>query len=109
MKTKNKLKTPSYFIKRLRDNGYETNRIFDSFNVGDPRQWLVMVNPKHESVLVTCYVNKDEIGDIMFEINDGGIRVPKNIHLKTASAEVVINFLIENGITPLKDSTPTLT
>ena len=99
-KKKNNLKTPSYFIKRLRDNGYETNRIFDSFPDFDPRQCLIMVNPNSHCVLITCYANKNEYGEILFEVSDGGQRIAKNIHLKTPSSEVVITFLMENNIIP---------
>ena len=33
---KNKLRTPGYFIKRLKDNGFVTFRMFDKYNIADP-------------------------------------------------------------------------
>ena len=43
---KNKLKTPGYFIKRLKDNGIITLRVFQKYSVIDPRKWTVMVDPE---------------------------------------------------------------
>ena len=42
---KNKLKTAGYFIKRLKDNGFVTLRIFDKYSEADPRKWTVLVDP----------------------------------------------------------------
>ena len=44
--TKNKLKTAGYFIKRLRDSGFETVRIFNGYSHSDPRKWTILVDPK---------------------------------------------------------------
>ena len=38
--TKNKLKTAGYFIKRLRDSGFETVRIFNGYGDADSRKLL---------------------------------------------------------------------
>lgn len=95
---KNKLKTPGYFIKRLRDNGFVVIRLFSVYGKHDPRRWTVMINPSGQSVLCTCYVNKNEIGEILFEFDDGGIEIPKAFYLKTDSINVVIDFLFKNNI-----------
>jgi hypothetical protein len=95
----NKLKTPSYFIKRLRDNGFVVVRLFSVYAKHDPRRWTVIVNPSDASVLITCYVNKTELDEVLFEINDGGARIPKNFYLQTDSIEVIIDYLIMKGIT----------
>ena len=58
-----------------------------------------MVNPTEASVLITCYSNKNEIDEILFEINDGGCRIPKNFSIKTDSIEVIIDYLITHGVT----------
>jgi len=50
------------------------------------------------SLYITCYVNKDWHGDLMFELNDG-IRF-KNLQLKTDSMEVILTKLIDKNITP---------
>ena len=95
---KNKITTPGYFIKRLRDNGFIVNRIFDKYGEHDPRRWTVMVNPSNESLWITCYTNKEWFGQVMFEMSDGGCNIPKNLHLNTDSIEVVINYLHEFNI-----------
>ena len=41
--------------------------------------------------------------EILFEFNDGGSRIPKNYNIKTDSIEVIIDFLVKNGITNNKD------
>jgi hypothetical protein len=95
----NKLKTPSYFIKRLRDNGFVVIRLFSVYAKGDPRRWTVMVNPSESSVMITCYVNRTELGEILFEFNDGGCKLQKNYSIKTDSIEVIIDYLITHGVT----------
>lgn len=95
---RNKLKTPSYFIKRLRDNGFIVIKLFAVYAKGDPRRWTVMVNPSERSVMITCYNNKNNIGDVVFELNDGGFNIPKNILLSTNSIEVIIDYLIKYGV-----------
>ena len=101
--TKNKIKTPSYFIKRLRDNGFVVIKVFGIYAKSDPRRWTVLINPTEASVFVTCYSNKTEMDEILFEFNDGGSRIPKNYNIKTDSIEVIIDFLVKHGITNNKD------
>lgn len=95
---KNKISTPSYFIKRLKDNGYYVWRMFDKYGPHDPRRWTVLIDPGGFSVWITCYTNKLERDDTLFEIHDGGIRIPKNLHIKTQSIEPVISYLIKFGV-----------
>ena len=95
---KNKLFTPSYFIKRIIECGYNVEKVFDKYGTHDPRRWTVAINPTQESVLVTCYTNKEELHDIVFEFNDGGNTIPKNFQLHTKSIEVIINYLQEYNI-----------
>ena len=96
----NKIKTPGYFIKRLRDCGYYVNRIHQSFKDSDPRRWVVLVNPSDQAVFVTCYENKAFAGDISFEFSDGGVAFPKNFAIKTESIEVVVGQLAKWNILP---------
>ena len=35
----------------------------------------------------------------MFEIDDGGVRFPRNYFIKTHSIEVIVEYLLEKGIT----------
>jgi hypothetical protein len=96
--SRNKLKTPSYFIKRLRDNGFIVIKLFAVYGKGDPRRWTVMVNPTERSVMITCYNNKNDYGDVSFEVNDGGVNIPKNMFINTNSIEVIIDYLISHGV-----------
>jgi len=95
---KNKVTTCGYFIKRLRDNGYIVNRIFNDYCSTDSRKWTIMIDPKHSALYITCYMNKDWYGDLMFEIHNGNEF--KNLQLKTDSMEVIITKLIDKDITP---------
>jgi len=95
---RNKIRTPSYFMKRLRDNGFIVLRIFDRYGKHDPRRWTVLVDPGLSSVFITCFSNKDFNGDLMFELNDGGILFNKNYSIKTDSIEVIISYLLERGV-----------
>ncbi len=97
----NKIKTPGYFIKRLRDNGYYVNRVFQGFKDSDPRRWVVLVNPGEHSVFITCYENKLYPGDISFEFSDGGVTFPKNFVIKTESIEIVVEQLFRKNISPI--------
>ena len=96
--TRNKLRTPSYFTKRLRDNGFIVVKIFSVFGKHDPRRWTILVNPSEASVFITCFFNKDDNNEVLFELNDGGARIPKNFSLKTDSIEVVVDYLIRHGV-----------
>lgn len=98
-KPKNKITTQGYFIKRLRDSGYTACRIFNGYKIYDPRKWTILVNPENEAIWVTLIQNKQNYGDFYFELNDGGLRFPKNFGINTDSFEVILNFLNEKGIT----------
>ena len=96
--SKNKVRTPSYFVKRLRDNGFIVWKIFQQYAKNDSRLWTVLVDPGNSSIFITCFQNKDFNGDIMFEINDGGVRFVRNFSLRTDSIESVVLLLLERGI-----------
>ena len=95
---KNKISTPSYFIKRLKDNNFNTFKIFKNYADSDPRRWTILIDPGGSSVYVTCYENSGFHNDVMFEFSDGGRLFPKNFSLKTASIEVVVTKLLEAGV-----------
>ena len=97
-KRKNSITTQGYFIKRLRDSGYTTCRIFSGYKIYDPRRWTILLNPEEEAVFIKLVQNKREYGDIYFEISDGGLRFPKNYGINTDSFEVILSFLTEKGI-----------
>jgi hypothetical protein len=95
---KNKISTPGYFLKRLKDSKFTTFKIFKNYSEADSRRWTILVDPGVTSVFITCYENISFKGDVMFEFNDGGNLFPKNFSLKTNSIEVVVSKLIEAGV-----------
>ena len=97
-KVSNKLKTAGYTIKRLKDNGFVVFKMFNAYSNTDPRRWTVLINPGDASIYLTCYHNKDNINEIMFEFDDGGNNFNRGFFLKTESIEVIVSTLIEKGI-----------
>ena len=96
--SKNKLTTVGYFIKRLRDSGYITDKVFTDYSESDCRSWTVIVDPRGCSVFITCFNNQNYIGEEFFEINDGGQYVPDRFKLKTSSIETLIEYLVKFNI-----------
>jgi len=97
-RVKNKIKTAGYFIKRLKDSGFVVLKMFNAYSDADPRRWTVLIDPGYHSVYVTCFTNKNEKGEVMFEFDDGGNRFNKGFYIKTDSIEVIVNNLIEKGV-----------
>lgn len=106
MANANKLDTPAYLIKRLKESGFIVIRLFSKYSKADPRKWTIMVDPADASILLTCYANYPFINDVTFEFNDGGRRWPKNYQLTTRSVEVLILQLIEKGVSTFDKSNP---
>jgi|TARA_R110001583_G_scaffold178023_1_gene333678 hypothetical protein len=102
---KNKLKTAGYFIKRLKDNGFVTLRIFDKYSDTDPRRWTVLVDPSGASVFITCFENTPFRGEYLFNFCDGNQNFKGNFSLRTDSIEVVVQRLLKNGALQKQDST----
>ena len=97
-KISNKIKTAGYFIKRLKDSGFVVFKMFNAYSNNDPRRWTVLVDPGVTSVYITCYTNKNEINEILFEIDDGGQLFSKGTYYKTDSIETIISTLIQKGV-----------
>jgi len=102
----NKIKTAGYFIKRLKDSGFVVFKIFNAYSISDPRRWTVLVDPGLNSVYVTCYQNKDQINEILFEFDDGGYKLTKGTFLKTESIETIVTYLIEKGVNNIPINNP---
>ena len=98
---KNKLKTAGYFIKRLRDSGFQTIRIFNGYSEADPRKWTVLVDPGRSSVFITCFENHPFKGEYLFAFDDGNQRFRSGYNLKTHSIEVVVKRLLDSGVSQL--------
>lgn len=96
--SKNKITTVGYFIKRLRDCGYVTDKVYTNYSNVDARSWTVVVDPKGASVFITCFNNHNSFGEEYFELNDGGQFIPEKFKLKTSSIETVIEYLVKFNI-----------
>lgn len=97
-RTSNKIKTAGYFIKRLKDSGFVVFKIFNAYGDTDPRRWTVLIDPGVSSVYVTCYTNKNEVNEVLFELDDGGNKFQKGTYFKTESIETIVTTLIEKGV-----------
>ena len=95
---KTKITTVSYFLKRLRDSGYVTDKLYTDYSIKDSRSWTVIVDPTNTSIIITCFNNKNNFGEEFFEIYDGGQFIPENFKIKTSSIEVVIEYLVKFNI-----------
>lgn len=95
---KNNIKTLGYFVKRLKDSGYETWKILDTYTEADPRKYTICIDPFCAAVFCTCYENLEEVGDVWFEFHDGGRFVPFRFRIKTDSFEVIVKYLNNWGI-----------
>jgi hypothetical protein len=93
-----KLTTMSYFMKRLRDNGYIVDRLFTGYSVVDSRAWSIIVDPGCASLIITCYQNDPELDRSYFELYDGGKFVPGRLKIETSSIETIIGYLVKFGI-----------
>jgi hypothetical protein len=105
-KVSNKIKTPGYFCKRLKDNGFVVLKIFNAYSSTDPRRWTVLVDPGDASVFVTCYTNKNEFKEVLFEFDDGGNNFKNGFYMKTNSIEVIINHLLEKNVNNVPEKNP---
>lgn len=101
---KNKLKTAGYFIKRLKDAGYVTLRMFDKYGEDDSRKWTVLVDPSGVSVYITCFEDKPFKNEYLFSFEDGNQRFSRGFVLKTSSIEVVIQRLVDHSVLQIGDS-----
>lgn len=95
---KNRIDTLSYFVKRMRDCGYDVVKLYNGYNDTDPRKWTVLIDPKGVNLMVTCYKNRHEEDDYQFEFNDGGNLFPMNYIIRTVSMEVIIINMVERNV-----------
>lgn len=95
---KTKITTVSYFLKRVRDSGYVADKLYTGYNNTDSRSWTVIIDPENTSIFITCFNNKNFLGEEFFEIYDGGQYIPENFRIKTSSIEVIIEYLVKFNI-----------
>ena len=94
----NSITNLSYFVKRLKDSGYETWRLIDSYPESDPRKFTVLVDRSNSNIFITCYINLDNYGDTVFEFHDGGQFIPFRFRVNTDSFEIIVKYLNNFGI-----------
>ena len=96
---KNNITTQSYFVKRLRDQGFYVVKLFDRYNDDDYRKWTVLLNPKKECVYVTCIDNGEWPYKGLYELYDTGRLFPRGFQVNTESIDVVVKHLLEFNVT----------
>lgn len=94
----NKITTLGYTLKRFRDCGYITTKLFNGYSETDPRSWTILINPGTSSVFCTCYINHPFIGESFFELYDGNQYIPGRLKIKTSSFEVLLEQLVKHNI-----------
>ena len=95
---KNKITTQGYFVRRLREYGYDVSRCYDRYAEKDARKWMVVINAKADSLMVTCCDAGEWPYRGMYELNDGGQKVPRNLYINTDSIEVMVEHLTKYNI-----------
>ena len=86
---KNKLYTKSYFKKRLIEKGFNVSAVNCSYSLeNDLRYWTLIINPKKESIWITCYKKTSE--DFWFRFNTA---YNSNIFLRTMSMDIISDTL----------------
>lgn len=95
---RNKITTQSYFLSRLRDNGYIADRQYSNYGEHDPRVWTVIIDPGVASIFCTCMRNVDGLGTVYFELYDASQFVPQRFKIYTDSIEVIVSYLHEFGV-----------
>lgn len=93
MEKTNKITTKSYFIHRMKDAGYNVDKLENvKYSKDDKRSFSIMVDKGGMAILITVY--KDEIvngnrrnGKIQFY--DGGHNYNSHLPLRTDSMEVI--------------------
>lgn len=100
----NKITTQSYFVKRLKDCGYEVWKLYDAYHEGDARAWTIIIDPNLASVFCTCFINHETWNESYFEFWDGGRFIPQRFKIHTDSIEVIVSHLVKYGINNKRDS-----
>ncbi len=95
---KNNITTQGYFVRRLRNSGFITSRVYDRYSDEDQRKWTIVVNPTSDSVLITCCDNGEWPYKGLYELSDGGRKIPRGYYINTDSIEVIISHLITFNI-----------
>ena len=92
---RNSITTQGYFVKRLRDNGFDVSRVYDRYSPDDRRKWTIAINPNQQSIFITCYDHGEWPYKGFYLIEDGGNLFPNNLYMNTMSIEVIIKYLLD--------------
>ena len=84
---KNNLYTKSYFIKRLKDNGYNSNTLL-VYPTSDIRKWTINISPPEYNILCTCY--KESLTEFWFSFQ---CQQNSKLTLKTLSMKSVFEMV----------------
>lgn len=89
----NKISTKSYCVKRLKDSGFNVDKLDDlTFSETDNRKWVIIIDNGVGSVLLTCHKN----GNV--HLYDGDRFLNSRLLLDTDSIEVLVEYLNKKGI-----------
>ena len=107
MATQNNITTKSYLVKRLKDSGYDINKLDNIvYDKNDKRKFSILLDNGGNSIIITVY--KDEKiempdgktktlqGKIQFY--DGGRIHNAHLNHRTESVEVIYEYLNEKGV-----------
>jgi len=84
MKSKNKLYTQSYFIKRLKDSNIFVKPLI-KYSENDIRKWTIIIEPEKYNILCTCY--KENSKNYCFKFD---CQQKSNINVTTLSMKTII-------------------
>ena len=91
-KMNNKITTESYFVKRMKDSGYNVRRLNLKFTKEDSRKWMVMVDEGVATLCICAMKNGS------FRFYDGDRFTDSRVLHSTDSIEVIIEDLNKSGI-----------
>lgn len=94
---RNTVKAPSYFIKRLRESGWNVESVFYKYGQADSRAWTILIDPGVSSIFCTYMRNVDGVGEDYFEFYDANQFVPGRVKIITDSFEVIATYLNKYG------------
>lgn len=88
----NKITTESYFVKRMKDSGYNVRRLGMKFGEDDSRKWIIIID-EGVSTLYICAMKNGT-----FRFYDGDRFTNSRVLHSTDSIEVIIEELNKSGI-----------
>jgi len=89
---KNNVYTKSYFIKRMKDNGFHINTLV-VYPESDIRSWTININPKLHDILCTCYKENSQNFYFNFQCQQNNSITVKTMSMKTIFE--MVNKLID--------------